>query len=278
VTTATITQLFVYPVKSTRALARSRVRLTATGLEWDRQWMLIDANGTFLSQRTHPKLACLVPTIGSDALQLEAPGRSALRVPFGAGGERRAVRVHADACIGVDQGTEAAQWASDVLGQTVRLVRVPQDPARLANPRYAGATPAPMGFADGFPLLVCNAASLADLNRRMPAPIPMERFRPNLVIEGLPAWAEDHIATLTVGPVTLRLVKPCARCTIPSVDQRSGERSTDPGPVLRQFRFDAKLPGIMFGENVVIAAGVGEELGCGMSCRVAFDEGAASAS
>jgi uncharacterized protein len=277
-TTATITQLFVYPVKSTRALAASRVRLTATGLEWDRQWMLIDANGTFLSQRTHPQLACLVPTIGSDALQLEAPGRRPLRVPFGTAGERRTVRVHADACVGVDQGAEAAQWASEVLGQTVRLVRVPRDPARLANPRYAGATAAPMSFADGFPLLVCNAASLADLNRRMPAPVPMERFRPNLVLAGLPAWAEDRIATLAVGPVTLRLVKPCTRCTIPSVDQRTGERSNDPGPVLRQFRFDATLPGIMFGENAVIAAGVGAELGCGMNCRVAFDPDVASVS
>ena len=277
-TTATITQLFVYPLKSTRALAASRVRLTAIGLEWDRQWMMVDGDGTFLSQRTHPQLACVVPTIGSDALQLEAPGTRRCGYRSAPAASVSTVRVHADACVSVDQGAEAAEWMSGALGQTVRLVRVPRDPARLANPRYAGATPAPMGFADGFPLLVCNAASLADLNRRMPAPVPMERFRPNLVLEGLPAWAEDHIATLTVGPVTLRLVKPCTRCTIPSVDQRSGERSTDPGPVLRQFRFDATLRGIMFGENAVIAAGVGAELGCGMNCRVAFDPDVASVS
>jgi uncharacterized protein len=270
-TTATVTQLFVYPLKSARGLARSSVRVTATGFEWDRQWMLIDTNGTFLSQRTHPRLACLVPAISSDALRLEAPGMPPLRVPFGTDGERLAVRVHADRCAGIDQGAEAAQWASAVLSQPVRLVRVPSTSARVADPRYAGAPAAPMGFADGFPLLVCNAASLADLNERMPAPIPMERFRPNLVLEGLSPWAEDHIDTLTMDTVTLRLVKPCTRCTIPSIDQQNGTPSIDPAPVLRRFRFDRSLRGITFGENAVIAAGVGAEISRGASCRAAFD-------
>jgi len=269
-TTATVTQLFVYPLKSARGLARSSVRVAATGFEWDRQWMLIDTHGTFLSQRTHPRLACLVPTISNEALRLEAPGMPALRVPLDTDGERLAVRLHADRCAGIDQGAEAAHWASEVLSQPVRLVRVPSTNARVADPRYA-APAAPMGFADGFPLLVCNAASLADLNERMPAPIPMERFRPNLVLEGLPPWAEDHIDTLTIASVTLRLVKPCTRCTIPSIDQQNGMRSVDPTPVLRQFRFDRSLRGSKFGENAVIAAGVGVEISRGASCRAACD-------
>ena len=138
----------------------------------------------------------------------------------------------------------------------------------MANPAFAGAAPAPMGFADGFPLLVCNEASLRDLNSRMPEPIPMERFRPNIVLEGLPEWAEDRIETLMIGELTLRLVKPCTRCTIPSVDQRTGMPATDPGPVLRTFRFDSKLRGITFGENAVIANGCGCEIGRGSDCRV----------
>ena len=149
----------------------------------------------------------------------------------------------------------AAQWLSEALGEALRLVRVPPDPERMANPAFAGAAPAPMGFADGFPLLVCNEASLEDLNSRMPEPIPMERFRPNIVLEGLRQWAEDRIETLMIGELTLRLVKPCTRCTIPSVDQRTGMPATDPGPVLRKFRFDKALRGVTFGENAVIASG-----------------------
>jgi uncharacterized protein len=102
----------------------------------------------------------------------------------------------------------------------------------------------------------------------MPEPIPMERFRPNIVLEGLPEWAEDRIETLMIGELTLRLVKPCTRCTIPSVDQRTGMPATDPGPVLRTFRFDSKLRGITFGENAVIANGCGCEIGRGSDCRV----------
>ena len=267
----TVTELFVYPLKSTRGIACAKVRITTTGFEWDRQWMLIDGKGTFLSQRTHPKMARIVPEITEDALLLRTDGLPPFALPFTAQGERLCVRVHDDRCIGLDQGEAAGAWVSRALGEALRLVRVPAHTERLANVKFAGPNPAPMGFADGFPVLVCNQASLVDLNRRMPAAIPMERFRPNIVLCGLPAWAEDHIDTLSVGALTLRLVKPCTRCTIPSVDQRSGEPSTDPAPVLRKFRFDKTLPGIMFGENAVIIAGTGGVIERGSPCRVTFD-------
>jgi uncharacterized protein len=268
---ASITEVYVYPVKSTRGLARARVRVTATGLEWDRQWMLIDPNGTFLSQRTHPQLARIVPEITPDALALSAPGLPPLTVPLTAAGERVAVRVHRDPCVGFDQGASAAAWLTEVVGVPVRLVRVPPRPERVANPAFAGTVPAPMGFADGFPVLVCNRASLEDLNARMPEGVPMERFRPNLVLDGLPPWAEDRIDTLSVGALTLRLVKPCTRCTIPSIDQRTGLPGTDPALTLRQFRFDKKLLGITFGENAVIVAGTGCELERGAACEASFE-------
>jgi len=128
-----------------------------------------------------------------------------------------------------------------------------------------------MSFADGFPVLVCNRASLEDLNTHLPESIPMDRFRPNVVLEGLPAWAEDHIDTLTFGEVTLRLVKPCTRCTIPSIDQRTGQPSIDPTAALRQFRFDKVLRGVKFGENAVIVTGVAREIERGATCRVEFE-------
>ena len=275
---ATVTGLFVFPLKSARGIACPRVRLAATGFEADRQWMFVNAHGVFLSQRTHPQLACIVPELDGGEVVLHAPGLPPLRLPRECSGERLAVRVHQDRCAGLDEGADAAEWASRAAGEAVRLVRVPAHSERHANPTFAGTVPAPMGFADGFPVLVCNAASLADLNNRLPSAIPMERFRPNVVLEGLRAWAEDRIDTLTLGEVTLRLVKPCTRCTIPSIDQRTGQPSIDPTPALHQFRFDKKLHGVKFGENAVIVAGVAREIEHGATCRVHFEPTSAGAS
>ncbi len=259
-TQLSVTGVFVYPVKSTRGIARARVRLTSTGFEWDRQWMIVNTRGVFLTQRTHPQLARIVPEVTPSALVLEAPGLPALSVSLDAGGARTAVKVWDDACVGLDQGSEACDWLTRAVGEPVRLVRVAPDMGRVANPKFAGATPAPLGFPDGYPVLVCNEASLEDLNERLPERIPMTRFRPNLVLRGLAPWAEDHIDTLRLGPVTLRLVKPCTRCTIPSIDQQTGEPSIDPTPALKKFRFSKALRGVMFGENAVIVQGTGEAI------------------
>jgi uncharacterized protein YcbX len=266
-----VSALFVYPVKSMRGIAYAQVRLSATGLTWDRQWMVVDAKGTFLSQRTHPLLARIVPEITADVPILNAPDSPPLRVPFASTGEQVPVRVWKDSCVGVEQGAAAHEWVSGFLGRPVRLVRVAPDMARHANVQFSGSTPAPLSFPDGYPMLVCNEASLADLNERLHEQLPMERFRPNIVLKGLPAWAEDHIDTLTIGPVTLRLVKPCTRCAIPSLDHRTGEPATDPLPVLRKFRFNKALRGITFGENAVIVAGAGAAIERGAQCQVSFE-------
>lgn len=266
-----VTGLFVYPVKSARGIACARVRLTSTGFEWDRQWMIVNTRGVFLTQRTHPQLARIVPEITPGALVLGSPGLPALTVPLDSGGARTAVKVWDDACVGLDQGSEAGEWLSRAIGEPVRLVRVAPDMGRVANPKFAGATPAPLGFPDGYPVLVCNEASLEDLNERLPERIPMARFRPNLVLRGLAPWAEDHIDTLRLGPVTLRLVKPCVRCTIPSIDQQTGEPSTDPAPALKSFRFSKALRGVMFGENAVIVRGQGEAIERGAAVTAAYE-------
>jgi uncharacterized protein YcbX len=272
---AIVAELFFYPVKSARAVAAPSLRLTTTGFEWDRHWMAIDSNGTFMSQRTHPRLARIEPEIGDGMLTLQSPGLAPMRIPLeplsNTVGNTVPVTVWKDPCRALDQGDAAGEWLSEALGESARLVRVTPSMGRMANPAYAGSAPAPVSFTDGFPLLVCNRASLAHLNTRMPEPIPMQRFRPNIVLEGLEPFAEDRIAELRIGDVTLRLVKPCTRCVITSTDQRTGERSTNPLPVLREFRFDRALLGVTFGENAVIAAGVGASVERGAECSVAFE-------
>ena len=270
-TTVSVEQVNFYPLKSGRGIRTAAAPLRATGLEWDRHWMIADATGKFLSQRTHPQLARIVPEIGDGELILQAPGRAALHVPLAPGGREQAVSVWQDHFEGLDQGEAAAAWVSELMGEPARLLRVPQTVRRLARAEFAGPQPAPVTFVDGYPLLVCNRASLDELNTRMPEPVPMERFRPNLVLTGLPPFAEDRIASLAVGAVRLNLVKPCTRCSITSTDQRTGELSTNPLPVLRQFRFDHTLHGVTFGENAVIAQGVGELIERGADCTVTYE-------
>jgi uncharacterized protein len=263
---AVVEELFIYPLKSGRAIALSTAYVGPMGFEWDRQWMAVDALGTFVSQRTHPRLAQVEPNLADDSLTLKAPDLAPLRLPLAPVGEPVTVRVWSDHCAGLDQGDAAAQWISHAVGDALRLVRKAPVLDRLADSQFAGADAHPVSFVDGFPILVCNRASLADLNTRMPVPIPMERFRPNIVLTGLAAFEEDRIERLQIGPITLTLVKPCTRCIITSTDQRSGERSTNPLPVLRQFRFNRELLGVAFGENAVASAGVGSSLTRGAEC------------
>jgi len=266
-----IRELYVYPLKSGRALPGERLRLGATGFEWDRHWMASSPEGVFMSQRTHPRLALVVPEVDGETLTLNAPGLPPLVLPLQAQGSTRVARVWKDDVSALDQGDAASEWLTEALGSPARLLRISPVLDRHASAAFAGTTPAPVSFADGFPILVCNLASLEHLNTRMPEAIPMERFRPNIVLEGLEPFEEDRIDTLQIGPVTLRLVKPCTRCVITSTDQRTGERSTNPLPVLKEFRFNRTLLGVTFGENAVITAGVGEFVEHGSPCVVIHD-------
>lgn len=270
-TAITVQELNIYPLKSARGIPKARVRLASTGFEWDRHWMVVREDGTFLTQRTHPLLTRIVPQLNEGELILTCEGLEPLVLPLAPRGPGRPIRIWKDSCQGLDQGDAAAAWLSRVLSEPLRLVRMPTTPGRKADPEYAGANPAPIAFPDAYPVLVCNRASLDELNGRTPEALPMERFRPNLVLEGLPPFAEDRIAAIEIGAVTLTLVKPCTRCIIPSTDQRSGIRGFDPLAVLRAFRFDRELLGVTFGENAVISRGVGEALERGAECRVSYE-------
>lgn len=270
---ARVHSLHVYPVKSCAGIALDSAVLGARGLEHDRHWMVVDASGRFLTQRTHPRLALVRTALDAEGVTLTAPGATPLLLPFAPPRDDtriRRVRIWDDEVTALDCGATAAQWISAVLGTTAAFVRPTPTMRREPGTRWRGAVPAPVDFPDAYPLLVCSTSSLADLEARMPEgqTLSMQRFRPNLVISGLPAYAEDETLELCGADWTLRLVKPCTRCSTTAVDPVTGATGVNPLPVLRAYRFDRELRGVTFGQNAVIVAGTGARLHVGESLRL----------
>lgn len=271
---ARIRSLHVYPVKSCRGIDLAAAQLAERGLAWDRHWMVVDPAGRFLTQRTQPRLACIGTALNDDGVLLRVDGQPPLTLPFGAAGADAAdlvtVRVWDDTVSAAHCGAAAEAWISRALGTPARLVRAIAATQRQPAPRWRGALDAPVNFPDGFPILVCNAASLEDLAARLPQPaaLPMDRFRPNVVLEGIAPWAEDQVQRMQTDDVALRLAKPCTRCVITSRDQSSGEPGSDPLPALRKFRFDRELKGVTFGWNALIESGAGASLRAGETVRL----------
>jgi len=201
---ARVASLHVYPVKSCRGIDVESFLLTPTGPEWDRRWMIATPNGRFITQRSHPLLATIAVAVGGGVLRLSAAGRPPLELDVDHAGRSRPVVVWHDECLAIDAGEEAAAWLAGVLGEPLRLVRLDPARERFANTNYAGPVPHPVSFADGYPVLMISQESLGELNRRLPAPIPMARFRPNVVIEGVAPHAEDEMTCFRFGPVVLR--------------------------------------------------------------------------
>jgi uncharacterized protein YcbX len=261
----TVAAVFVHPIKSCGAIAVANSLLIETGLEFDRAWMVVDHQGEMLTQRDLPRLALVQPTLRSSDMVLRAPGMLALHIRLDTVEKPTRAQVWKDIVKAYDMGDLAAQWFSDFLGVKARLVRFDPEEKRLSDAKWAGAVEAENAFADGFPVLVANAASLDDLNARLAlrgvAPVSMQRFRPNIVLGGLQPYEEDHLHEITVatgeGPVVLRLVKPCARCSIPDVDPATALTSHSVGDTLAGYRGDARLKGaVSFGMNAVIVSGV----------------------
>jgi uncharacterized protein YcbX len=268
--------LYVHPVKSCAGIGVQSSLLLETGLEFDRAWMLVDERGEFVTQRELPRLALIQPTLRSDDLLLRAPGMLALHLALDRAEGPLNVRVWDDWVPALDMGALAAQWCSDFAGRKLRLVRFDPQHRRPSDRRWTGAREAVTAFADGFALLVTSTASLAELNRRLQqqgaAPVQMNRLRPNLVLDGIEAHDEDHIRQLQIdtpqGTVQLELVKPCARCTIPGVDPRTGEQGFEVIDTLAGYRSDARVGGAAtFGMNAIVVAGVEHQLAVGQACR-----------
>lgn len=230
--------------------------------------MLIDAKGIFVTQRADPALATVTVRLDAQSLHVEAAGQGSITIPLSRRGPVRGVRVWRDDTRGEDMGDEPAGWFSGVLGREVRLLRFAAQTRRDADVTFAGAADAPVAFADGYPVLVTNLASLESLNRELTAPLPMNRFRPNVVVEGLGAWDEDRIESLSSGEVELKLVKPCIRCAVTTTDQSSGERRGDePLRTLKRLRWNRELLGVSFGENAVVTRTGELRVGDGVEVR-----------
>lgn len=269
-TDVAVVSLHLYPVKSCRALEVSRAIVAATGLAVegarDREWMVVDAQGRFVTQREHPRMALIEPLVDGGTLRLRVPGNEPLALR--AQGEAREVVVWRSSVRGFDAGDDAAAALSTFLGADVRLVRFDDALPRACNPDYAGESGATTLFADGYPLLVIGQASLDGLNERLatrgfPA-APMNRFRPNVVVAGLEPHGEDRVDRLVFGDVVLRPVKPCTRCVITTTDQASGERYAEPLRTLATYRRDERFGGVTFGVNAIVASGAGASLAAGM--------------
>jgi len=271
-----LSQLVFYPVKSCAGISLSAATLTGAGLMhehiYDREWMLVDDEGNFLTQREHPRMALIVPRLRSDTLELRAPGMLRLEIgldlPDPEHAPTRQVKLWGQAMKAYDSDDLTSTWFSRFLGVSCRLVRFHPDALHRVNPKYTAGMEVGTLFSDGYPLLVIGQESLNDLNSRLAAqgraPLPMDRFRPNLVIAGAHAYDEDHAAALVMGQAEIRPVKPCPRCPVPSVDQQTAEIGPDPLDVLRTYRVGVGgISGIAFGMNAIVARGEGEVLRVG---------------
>lgn len=245
-----LSQIWRFPVKSLRGHRLETAEINERGIQQDRQWMLVDDQGMFLTQRQEPRMVQVKCLTESGSLCLSAPGMQDLQiVAVSAANQLVQVQVWRDECAAQLVDTEADRWLSEFLKRDCRLVYLPNGSVRRVDQDYAQPADQ-VGFADGFPFLLISQASLDDLNQRLPAPLPMERFRPNLVISGCDAYAEDNWQRIRIGELTFRVVKPCSRCVIPTIDLASGRRQGDePLKTLMQYRKQGNK--VMFGQNLL---------------------------
>ncbi|MEO8485996.1 MAG: MOSC N-terminal beta barrel domain-containing protein [Betaproteobacteria bacterium] len=277
---AHVAALAVYPLKGAAGIPLDAAEVRITGLAShgiaDREWMAVDRDGVFVTQREHPRLALVRTAIDDGRVVLSASGMAPLALDANHHAGSRAVRVWNANVRGFDAGDGAADWVSAAIGTPVRLARFDPSHPRRCNPQYAGDSGAEVHFADGYPLLVIGRASLDELNARLAAngaaPVGMDRFRPSLVLEGLAPHDEDHLATIAIDGVVLKPVKPCTRCQVTTVDQATARMGAEPLVTLASYRRDDRLAGITFGMNAIVIAGAGRAIarGATASCEWAF--------
>lgn len=270
--TGRIARLLVFPVKSCAGIEVEEAVLCATGLAFDRAWMLVDRGGEFVTQRACPRLALIRPQLAPDRLVLRAPGMPDMEIPSNLGGRPVQVRVWDDTVGAHDMGDAVAHWASGFLDRPLRLVRFDPGGRRLSNPHWTRGLEAPNQFSDGYPLLVAGEASLASLNDRLAAAghaaAGMNRFRPNIVLCGIEAHDEDRLDVLRLSTpghaVEIGLVKPCTRCPIPDIDPATAASSPEVSTTLQTYRRNPRFGGVVtFGMNAIVLRGAGAVLRVG---------------
>ncbi|HSL01884.1 MAG TPA: MOSC N-terminal beta barrel domain-containing protein [Rubrobacteraceae bacterium] len=246
---ARLSGLYVYPIKSCSGVSLDSWEVDGRGLRYDRRWMLVDASGRFLSQRALPRMALIRVGLAPGLLSVDAPGMPRLEVPLGQATDGLVfARIWRDSVKASPVGARTDRWFSEFLGTRCRLLHLPEDSVRTVDPAF-GRPGDQVHLADGFPFLLVSEASLADLNERLERPVPMDRFRPNLVVRGFEPFAEDGWSHVRIGALTFRVVKPCARCAVTTVDQTTGERGREPLHTLARFRTTGTE--VFFGQNLI---------------------------
>jgi MOSC domain-containing protein len=256
-----IAQIYIYPVKSCRGIRVDEAEISPRGFLHDREFLVVDSEGHFLTQRTTPKLALVETALSNGVLHLKAPGLPEIQVSLSGSKSHEPkartlpVIVWQDSVLADDAGEESAAWLSEFLGMKTRLVCMgagysrPISREKVPEPHQSFISAPEVSFADAYPFLVLSEASLTDLNSRMPVSLPLNRFRPNLVVSGCRVpYEEDRWTTFRVNGATFRHGGPCVRCVVTTTDQRTLERGPEPLKTLAQYRRTAE-GGVIFGMN-----------------------------
>lgn len=247
-----LSQIWIYPVKSLPGIKLEQAVIDKRGFAWDRHWMLVDEQGDFLSQRRLPAMALINVAMQPAGVELSVASRAPLLLTYGKHSDQQiAVKVWADHLNAYKVSDIADNWLSDFLGTRVQLVCMPDEVVRKVDPDYATVSDQ-TGFSDGFPFLLLSQASIDDLNRKIDDPssiMDVKRFRPNLLIEGVPAFAEDSWKQVQIGDIRFRVVKPCSRCVITTVNPETAEKGVEPLKTLATYRRQGNK--VYFGQNLL---------------------------
>jgi uncharacterized protein YcbX len=245
-----VSSLIYYPIKACRGIEVDSSCVGRMGLEHDRRMMVVTPEGEFLTQREYPRLALVTPKLQGEVLELSAPNYENIQAGIQTSGTPWLVNIWKSKGVqAIDQGEEAAHWFSDWLGTGVRLVHIADRYKRLVNESYAINEDDHTAFADGYPILLTSEEGLEDLNSHLDSPVPMNRFRPNIVVKGCEPFEEDRWNRIRLGGVELAVVKPCARCEVTTIDKETLEINKEPLKTLGKYR-KHKL-GAIFGQNVI---------------------------
>jgi uncharacterized protein YcbX len=245
-----VSRIFIYPIKSARCVELRECKVEPRGLAGDRRWMVIDDEGAFVSQRDQARMALLQALLHEDGLTLRTEGLPDIEVRIPNGESRKTATVWRDTVEASATDPCVSDWLSQFLGFRAHLVHMDAEAIRPVNQDY-GKAGDEVSFADGFPLLLANEASLGDLNHRIAAEVlPIHRFRPNVVVSGASAWAEDGWKRIRIGGVEFDNVKPCGRCLVTTTDQLTGERMGDE-PLRTLATYRKVDTAVMFGVNLI---------------------------
>ncbi|WP_252179981.1 MOSC domain-containing protein [Endozoicomonas sp. 4G] len=251
-TSLIVSHLAIHPVKSLKKISVDQAAIDAMGFVNDRRWLVVEPDGKFMTQRQYPKMALISAVPDAHGLTLSAPGMSDLIIKDPeqqAEVSEKQVVVWKDELQALDAGDAASQWLSECLGLPCGLVKFSKQVHRQVDLRFANEGDR-TGFADGFPFLLTTEASLQELNSRLDTPVTMDRFRPNIVVQGTEAYAEDHWQRIKIGEVVFRVAKPCSRCVMTTVDPATGVK-TGKDPLMTLSGYRRTEMGVIFGQDLI---------------------------